>query len=391
MTQASAYKVRKAVQTVRSEGVTLWTEPWVRQVVKKLAQEALTPSGNGHGLGTAVSGIVQLAMQPDVLAALRGRSDPEEAVRDVATRYAFAALIAEGRSFHQLDSLSQAMIQRTLDVIYKRAFQVAEYTGEDPLDADPRLLLSLCKNLSCYRPGKPMGAHISWKLRHYEGAVSRAMRQIQHLVRCREVTEAFVAHVLEVSMEDELKAGLLQLARGGGRSGLDCKAVIRFFARPETVAFVRRFADTVQTARTLYCEEEYQGLDWKGKRRLPNQRRQGYLEAALASLERLNEDSLDREGLDLHSLLVDESAPATGTGIHDESFEIWVVHQALEERPEDPLWQAAALLYIQKLPSQELLAEGLATAEALDLARQRMEELRANPDVWQAWMEATLA
>jgi len=261
-------------------------------------------SDRGTSERRAVVGeIVALGMQPEILAALRGRKDPDEAIPDLVTRYAFAALMLDGRAFHELDLLSQAMIQHTLNVIYKRAYQVARRMGEDPLDEDPGLLLSLCKCLSRYVPRKPIGAHIQWKLEHYEGAVSRAIRQIENLVKRPEVAGAFVAYVLETALPDELKAQLLQMARGGGRTGLDYKATIRFFALPATVEFVKGFAGTVQTARTLYDEEEYEGIAWHGKRRLPAKRRQGYLETALNRLERRQEASLDTDDLNLHDLL----------------------------------------------------------------------------------------
>jgi hypothetical protein len=38
-------------------------------------------------------------------------------------------------------------------------------------------LLGLCKSLIRYTPRKPMGAHISWKLNHYESAVHPALFQ----------------------------------------------------------------------------------------------------------------------------------------------------------------------------------------------------------------------
>jgi hypothetical protein len=242
-------------------------------------------------------------MQPDVLAALRERRDRQEAVRDLATRCAFAALMEQGHAVYELGPLYQALIQHTLDTIYERARQVEARVGEDPLDEEPGLLHSVCKSLSRYVPRKPMGAHLTWKLNHYESAVSRALRQIEHLVKLPQVTGQFVAHVLDALVPDVFKGELLQLARGGGRTGVNDEAVIRFFALPATVAFVKQFADSVQTARTLYAEEEYEGIAWQGKRRLPASRRQGYVEAALARLERLEEVSLDTEDVDLHDLV----------------------------------------------------------------------------------------
>jgi hypothetical protein len=286
-----------------------WTEAGLRRGVAALQQGMLgrlgRPGDRDHWVALE---IVELGMRPEIAAALRGRQDPQEAVRDLATRYAFQALMGEGRAFHDLDRMSQALIQGTLDIIYKRAAQVAARLGEDPLDEDPGLLLSICKSLSRYVPKRPMGAHISWKLNHYESAVCRAMRQIENLVTRPEVVEPFVACVLDAPLPDVFKAQLLQLARGGGRSGLNYEAVIRFFALPATVDFVKDFAGAVQTARTLYTEDEYAGIPWRGARRLPANRRQGYLEAALAQIERAGEASLDTGDFDLHDLVNREPA-----------------------------------------------------------------------------------
>jgi hypothetical protein len=281
-------------------GHAAWTEASLRQAVEALQRQMSQRSGAS---GAVVEDIVRLGLQPDVLAALQQRRDPEEAIRDLATRHAFAAIMGQGRPFHALDGLSQALIQRTLDLIYRRADEVAERTGEDPLDEDAGLLLSLCESLSRYVPKKPMGAHISWKLHHYEGAVRRAMRQIEHLVGLPELAAALPGYILEAALPEVVKARLLSWLRGSDQAGLTCEAIVRFFALPATVEFVKRFAGTVQTARTLYAEEEYEGIAWHGPRRLPERRRQGYLEAALASLERRDEESLDSSGFDLHDLL----------------------------------------------------------------------------------------
>jgi hypothetical protein len=283
-----------------AERAVHWTEEALRRAVTSLGRQL---AGDDGVSAAVIDAVVALGQQPEILSALRQRRDPEEAVRDLCTRHAFAALMVAGQPFYTLDSMSQALIQHTLQRIYQRAAQVARCSGEDPLDEDPGLLLSICKCLSRYVPRRPMGAHISWKLRHYEGAVSRAMRQIENLVKRPEVSEPFVAHVLTTDLPQVFKAQLLQLARGGGRSGLDYATVIRFFALPATVTFVKRFAGTVQTARTLYDEEEYWQVTWRGRRRLPAKRRQGYLEAALASLERPHEVSLDVNALDMHDLL----------------------------------------------------------------------------------------
>jgi uncharacterized protein YerC len=302
----------KATGLYQSEEPVRWTEALIRPAVEALqrqlsqhsgpAADGSQPEDESRRLAV-VEALVRLGTQPEILDALCQRLDPEEAIHDLATRYAFAALMVEGRPFHELDPMSQTLVQHTLTLIYERAAQVARRTGEDPLDEDPGLLLSICRCLSRYVPRRPIGAHISWKLRHYEGSVSRAMRQIENLVKRPEVSGPFAEYVLTTDLPDAFKAQLLQLARGGGRGGINYEAVIRFFAQPATVAFVKRFADTVQTARTLYDEQEYYEIPWRGQRRLPAKRRQGYLDAALASLEQQHEVSLDADDLDVHDLL----------------------------------------------------------------------------------------
>jgi hypothetical protein len=389
MTVSSTYQIGLAQPASQDARVQPWTETWLQQMVARLLRRVVGSSPSGEGQHV-VDEIVHLGMQPDVLIALRGRRDRQEAVRDIATRYAFQALMEQGRAIEELDPLSQALIRRTLDVIYKRARQVEWRVGEDPLSEDPNLLLSICKSLGRYVPRKPMGAHITWKLRHYESAVSRAMRQIENLVRLPQVTGPFVTYVLDAGVPDVLKAHLLQLARGGGRSGMDYEAMVRFFALPATVAFVKRFAGDVQTARTLYAEEEYESIPWCGQRRLPAKRRQGYLEAALARFERVEEVSLDAEDLDMHDLLPADRAWPGASALHNESFAAWVTRRALEARPDDPLWQAGDLLFVRGLSPGEIVKRGLAEPEMVAAAQERVEALQADPDVWQAWMAATL-
>jgi hypothetical protein len=346
---------------------------------------------------------------------LRGRSDLDEAIRDLATRYAFERLMIECLPLVELDPLAQILIQRTLIQIYAQAERLETRFGENPLDEDPGLLLGLCRSLAGYVPQKPIGGHIAWKLAHYEGAVSRAMRQIENLARTPAVTEPFVAFVLAVELPEEIrsrvqesagtdgvavfKARLALMARGGGRSGLDPVATIRFFALPATAAFVKGFAATVQPARTLYADEEYAALAWAGKRALPRERRQGYLEAALWQLERQQQAKRgtlppDPDETDAADDLAqaDPAAQATlAAALRSRSFERWVVETALEQRPDDPLWRAADLLYMRRLTTAEILRAGLADAVTLEAVAARMAALRADDDLWQSWLEATIA
>ena len=296
------------VGTMSAATPVRWSESKIRDIVRALREQVLSPyqSERANGAICVEEAVLQLARRPEIHAALCERQDYAQAVRDLATRCAFERLMIEGKPAHSLGPLYQALIQSTLDTIYKRAERLAGWMGENPLDEDQDLLLSLCRSLSRYIPRRPIGAFISWKLKRYEGAVSRAMRQVQHLVTRPEVTEPFVAFVLDARLPDEFKGELLNLARGAGRSGMNCEATMRFFALPGTLAFVKRFAGTVQTARTLYAEEEYEGIRWEGKRKLPDNRRQGYIDKALDQLERAQAASMDTEDFDLHEIVESE-------------------------------------------------------------------------------------
>ncbi len=395
-----------------------WTAALLRKHLVALCRHLLGAAGGwttDARLLRALPEIVHLGLQPAMQAALRGRLDVDEAVQDLATRFAFQKLMTEGQPCEALDPLSQALIRRTLARLYGQAAALERSIGENPLDEDPGLLLSLCRTIAGYVPHKPLGSHISWKLAHYEGAVSRASRQIENLVRTPAVTEDFVAFVLAAELTEEIrmrceetggaagvavfKARLALMARGGGRSGLDPVALVRFFALPATVAFVKRFAATVQPARTLYADEEYAGLAWAGRRALPREHRQGYLEAALWQLERQQQAKSGLQSPDPDEL--DESAdPARvdraaqdglAAALRSRTFECWVVETALEHRPAEPFWQAAELLYVRRLTNAEILRAGLADAATLEAVTVRLAELAADDDLWQSWLEETLA
>jgi hypothetical protein len=395
-----------------------WSPEFVQAGLMALCRRTIGSAGiamGGEMLIEALTAIARRAEQLTVQTALRERKDLDEAIADLAIGYAFAQLVGAGLPFHKLDLLSQTLVQRTLQQIYGRAERLERSFGENPLDEDPGLLLSLCRSLADYTPHKPVGGHIAWKLAHYEGAVSRAMRQIENLVRTPAVTEAFVAFVLGVELPAEIrqrleetgraegvaifKARLAAMARGGGREKLDPVATIRFFALPATVAFVRQFAATVQPARTLYVEAEYAGLTWQGKRSLPQARRQGYLEAALWQLERQQQATgralLPREDAaddPEERELADPAAHERVAGaLRSRSFACWVVETALERRPDDPLWRAGELRYVRGLTTAEIVAAGLADAATLAAVTLRIAELEADDDLWQGWLEATLA
>jgi hypothetical protein len=388
------YDVALGTWPSRTRERDIRTEAGLCRMVDRLYQR-ICPHTSPMERRATVDAIVELGMQPEIRKALEGRRDPGIAAKDLATSYAFKALLEQGRAIGRLDPLSQALIVATLDLIHKRAEKLAARLGENPLEEDHGLLLAICKSLAGYVPRYPMGFYITWKLKRYEGATSRAMRQVKNLMRHPEVTEAFVAFLLEADAPDELKGRLATYARGGALEGVDYADVIRFFAQPETVAFVKRFAATVQTARTLYAEEEYEGIAWRGKRRLPAGRRQGYLDAALARLGQDHLQSLDDPtAVDWYDTVAgevqDPGAGLDGLCLRRVSFERWVTRQALDARPDDPLWQAASLLYEQGLRPEEAVARGLAGAETLAAARTRVEALQADPDVRGAWMASTL-
>lgn len=373
----------------------------IRETLEALQHQALTNPATAQD-ARAVAASVALALQPAVFAALQQRRDFQEAVRDIATRYAFHRLLIEGVALGELDGLSRALIRRVFDVIEKRARQVARKRGENPLDVEPDLLLSISKSLARYVPRKPMGGHIQWKLEHYESAVSRAMRQVKHLVTRPEVTEAFVDYVLDAEAPPMLKAQLLQLARGGGLRGMNYAETIHFFARPETVSFVKSFAATIQTAHTLYAEVEYADIPWRGKRQLPRDRRQGYLDMALAELERPTEVWLDRQGDDddadnasRHECIPDAEAhrqqESWGNLLHREPFEVWLTRQALAARPDDPLWQVGRWLYLEAVAPAAVVERGLADAATVVALQTRVATLHADPEVWQTWLETRMA
>lgn len=408
---------QRVILNARKTATLPWTSTFVHERLTALGQRIVGNSGPATGSDmqrAAHAAIVRQSEHADVQAALCERWDVDVAIADLATGYAFARLMLEGLPFFKLDPLSRTLIQRTLKQIYARAERLEVSFGENPLDEDPGLLLSLCHSLANYVPRKPMASHIAWKLAHYEGAVSRAMRQIENLVRTPAVTASFVAFVLDAELPAEIrqrteelsadgvanfKARLVLLARGGGRRGLDPVATIRFFALPATVAFIKGFAATVQPARTLYAEEEYAALTWAGKRSLPRKRRQGYLEAALWQLERQQQAKSGTLDLEPDELDDPDAAPAADpaaqemltTALRDRSFERWVVETALERRPADPFWRAAELLYVRRLTMAEIFAAGLADAATLEAVVARLAELRADDDLWQSWLEATLS
>lgn len=407
----------RAIRNAAKAASIPWSPEFVQERLMALCQRTIGNSGiamGGEMLLETLTAIVRQSQRPDVQAALRGRKDSDEAIADLATGYAFARLMQEGLPFHELDPLSQTLIQRTLTQIYAHAARLEASYGENPLDEDPGLLLSLCRSLAVYAPHKPIGGHIAWKLAHYEGAVSRAMRQIENLVRTPAVTDTFVVYVLAAELPEEIrsrvqeiggadgvaafKACLALMARGGGRSGLDPVATIRFFALPATVAFVKGFAAAVQPARTLYAEEEYAVLPWAGKRALPRQRRQGYLDAALWQLERqqqarsgvLPPDPDDADETDDLAQADPAAQNHLAAALRSRSFERWVVETALEHRPDDPLWRAGELLYVRRLTAAEILRPGLADKATLEAVAARMDALRSDDDLWQSWLEATL-
>ncbi|MBN2001738.1 MAG: hypothetical protein JXA21_00160 [Anaerolineae bacterium] len=394
MSVATACKVKKPPLVKSRVHAGDWTEPGLRQSLWRLFHETVGAPPIDPLDKQALEAMMHLTSQPAIQQALQQRRERDRTIvlRDVATRYAFAQLYQQRRSICELDALSRSLIRRTLDSIYHHAARIAQQIGEDPLDVDPELWLYFCKSIATYVPRKPLDAHIAWKLQHYESAVSRAMRQIKTLTTHPAITEAFVAYVLESSAPMELQAHLLQIARGGGLRGADYAAIIRFFAAPETLSFVKRFASTVQTAYTLYARSEYNDVIWRGRKLRANVR-WGYLEAALAQLQPATEESLDADTFDLHSLVADaqDVGMSASEQLHRESFEVWIARCAHEHYPEDPLWQVAYWRYVAQLAPEAILAQGLATPDLLATAQAHIETLRADADIWRLWLQSRIS
>ena len=108
----------------------------------------------------------------------------------------------------------------------------------------------------------------------------------------------------------------------------------------------------------------------------------------MAFVDPPREESL--EELDVQGKLPALPAETQALTLRTASFERWVTEHAVEARPDDSLWQAAALRHIRGMTAEQVLSQGLADEATLAAARARMEALRADPDVWQAWMAATL-
>jgi hypothetical protein len=371
------------------------------------------PGAAAHGVDRALlADLTAWARQPQMRDALDGRKDPAVALRDLAAGYAFKRLYADRVPFEALPAPLRRLVRQTLDTVHRRADAWARVFGEHPFDEDPNNLAKLCEELAGFVPRRPLAVHIDTKIRHYESAVSRAMRQIEYLAQRAEVRDAFVAFVLALELPRDLrerleevggangvalfKARLALMARKGGRKDLDPVATIRLFALPETIAFVMRYAGALETARSLYADEEAADVPWTGKRQPRRNRRTGYIEAALMQLDRsqrslgqVEPDEDDDEAAPaLPSLarLADPRAEAAfAAALRSRTFEQWVVETALEAAPDDPRWRTAEALFVRHLTGAEIVAAGLANERGIADARAAVNALRANQEVWDAW------
>lgn len=383
-------------------------EAWARQAIADLQRE-LTGSENQQ----ASEAILAFASQPAIWDALCQRPDRHVAVQDLIVRRAFEMLYSQKRSIHDLDLLSQHLVTHTLDLIERLAEEAGQRYGLNPLEADDRLLFELGEQISRHTLHKSLAAHIRFRLSRPEDPVREFMQKFQYLVTQPEVSEAFVAFAATVRLprgfvaqlrrlatdDDALKpderlaaefrARLQATARGDKGLAPAPEAVVRFFALPETVAFVKGFAHCRQTARALYAAEEYEDIPWQGKRRLQCTLRQGFLERALDQVVSRHLDSLDAGEGDRHELIgvaEDESLPDIRLG---DSLAEWITRTALGVAPEDPLWRASKLLFVDKLAPETITRQRLASTEALASAQAQMQALLANPAVQQAWHAAT--
>ena len=431
-------QTKQSKQTKRTQPqVAAWSEPALRQAVQALWSATIDVAyPRGHAVpawgqaeaAATVEAIVQLGLQAEIQTALNERCDTAEAIRDLATRYAFAQAVNCPHA--PLDHLSQVMVARTLARIDQAAERAARMLGENPLDEDQGLVQSLYTSIAKFEPRKPIWRHIQYKVGRYESAASRCIRQIANLVHEPRVRCAFAefanAHVQVAHLPaylvtllvngvaaaetadatapmhpqdaaskavQEFRQGLIRMARGGTRTGLPVEATIRFFALPETVGFVKQFATWLQPARTLYAVAECADLPWAG-RKLPATCRWGYLEAALAQFERQHPaaaftpdddgDGGSREPADL------QAETRLARVLHSATFPQWVVATVLEAHPADPFWQVMALLYRDELPPAAVIAAGQADAATVAAAQARMAALQADPELWQTWLETTL-
>lgn len=410
--QSRAKRVAGATQTG-------WSVAELRQAMATLQREV-----TGRHVPAVTDAIVAYATQPTLWAALCGRSDHQVAVRDVVVRRAFA-LVYTGREA-ALDALSRALLDHTLAFIQKTAEAEAQRHGLDPLDADDRLLVELGEQLAHHTLAKPLAAHIRFRLRHPEDPVREFMQKALYLVARTPMSEPFVAFVQAVPLPDEFQACLRDLASGADAQKTDDRlaaefrarlqalargakesavrvhpeAVVRFFALPATVEFVAGFADRVQTARALYAPTDYADIPWHGPRKPQCTMRTGFVDRALAQVEARRERSLDQRDADGEGQGQGDRHEHTQSqvGLDDMtdrlpldpgvSLPAWITGVAIAKRPDDPVWRANRLLYVDGLSAERILADNLASPEALTEAQGRMQALVANPQVLEAWEAA---
>ncbi len=388
-----------------------WAGAWFRQAVAALHREV-----TGRDNPRVTDALVAYATQPALWAALCGRSDRQAAVRDVVVRRGLELVYTCGEQ--ALDELSRTLVTHTLALIQTRAEAEAQRHGLDPLDADDRLLIELTEQLAQHTLRKPLLAHIHFRLRRPEDPVREFMQKVQYLVARTALSEPFVAFVQTVPLPAEFRACLRELASGADAQKTDDRlaaefrarllalargakesevrlhpeAVVRFFALPATVEFVKSFADRVQTARALYAADDYADIAWHGHRKPQCTMRSGFLDRALAQIEARYHLALDSGDSDRHELTADQATvddPTERLPLEPTtSLPAWITRTALGAAPDDPVWRANKLLFVDGLSPETILAGRLASPEALNEAQVRMQALVANPQVMEAWEAA---
>ncbi|MCW5853914.1 MAG: hypothetical protein KIT87_27860 [Anaerolineae bacterium] len=398
---------RRATTAARPIAIT-GAETWLRQAVVDLQREVI-----GRENADVTAAIVAFGTQPDLWAAMCQRADRKVAVQDLIVRRAFELLYVHQRSIHELDGLSQRLVAHTLDLIYTLADAAGEQHGANPLDVDDRLLMELGEQISHHTLHKSLAAHIRFRMARPEDPVREFVQKFEYLVTRPEIADAFVAfvhtvvlprpfraslrqlaagenaHKTDDRLEQEFRAQLQSVARGDRGVHVHPEAIIRFFALADTVAFVKRFADRQQTARALYAADEYDDVPWRGARRPQRGMRQGFLDRALAQVEARCQTALDTEDGDRHELIgadEEDSLPEVRVAA---SLPEWITRTALTRAPQDPLWRASQLLYIEGLTPERITAYHLAAPETLAQAQAQMHALLADPAVQRAWQAAT--
>ena len=119
----------------------------------------------------------------------------------------------------------------------------------------------------------------------------------------------------------------------------------------------------------------------------------GLEDRALAQIEARHYLTLDSGDSDRHELTADQATvddPTERLPLEPTtSLPAWITRTALGAAPDDPVWRTNKLLFVDGLSPETILADSLASPEALNEAQVRMQALVANPQVMEAWEAAS--